>query len=55
MVELQSYLVAGMGVFWGEYLGQRSPLPIGHLSEEKTELWVCWWFFYFFFFFFVLA
>lgn len=41
MVELQSNLVAGMGVFWGEGLRQRTCLPTGHLSEEKTELWVC--------------
>lgn len=27
------------GVFWGEDLGQRSPLLTGHLSEDKIELW----------------
>lgn len=26
-------------VFWGKGLQQRSPLPAGHLSEEKIELW----------------
>lgn len=36
VVELQSYQVAGMGVFWGEDLRQRS--PTGHLSKEKTEV-----------------
>lgn len=29
------------GMFSGENLRQRLPLPTGHLSEEKTELWVC--------------
>ena len=26
------------GVSWGGDLGQRSPLPAGHLSEDKIEL-----------------
>lgn len=48
MVELQSYQLAGMRVFWGEDLKQRSPLPAGHISKEKTEQWFCWWIFIFF-------
>lgn len=37
MVELQSYLVAGMGVFWGEDLGQRSPLPLAIYPRRKLR------------------